>query len=382
MLAVFTLCYPLARRIPRVKTMQISRIVAPLLVAVSLAACSEGNSNNSATPTPGESRPALDLTFSAPPVELTNVTADFAANVAYGEAERNQFDIFIPDCEDPTPLVIFIHGGGFIDGDKSSAYENFSDDIHAFLQNCVAYATINYSLLEIPEDEADLPAAADQGGILTSLQDTARALQFMRYHYQSLNLDPENVALYGVSAGAGSSLWLGTHDDMAEPENGDPILRESTRIKAVGALHTQATYDLLDWEDILLPITEPFADVLGGTDLPTLAAAVGASNYLLTAFAVTSIEDLYSADMEEYRAEMDMLELMDSGDAPIYTENFEVSFDDLLNVLLHHALHALEIKERADEVGLASVAYSGDPTYPLEDPSGENLVSFLTRHIR
>ena len=362
--------------------MQFFRASAALLAALALAACGESSSNDSASPDPGQSRPALELTFSESPVELTNITADFAANVAYGEAERNRFDIFIPDCEDPTPLVIFIHGGGFTTGDKSSAYENFSDDIREFLQDCVAYATINYSLLEIPEDQAGLAAATERGGILASLQDTARALQFMRYHYQSLNLEPDNVALYGVSAGAGSSLWLGTHDDMADPDNDDPILHESTRVKAVGALHTQATYDLLDWEEILLPITEPFAEILGGTDLPTLAEAVGATNYLLAAFAVTSIEELYSAEMEEYRAEMDMLDLMDSGDAPVYTENFEVSFDDLLNVLLHHALHALEIKERADEVGLASVAYSSDPAWPLEDPSGENLVSFLTRHIR
>ena len=31
--------------------------------------------------------------------------------------------------------------------------------------------------------------------MLTSLQDTARALQFMRYHYRSLNIDPQRVVL-------------------------------------------------------------------------------------------------------------------------------------------------------------------------------------------
>lgn len=63
-------------------------------------------------------------------------------------------------------------------------------------------------------------------------------------------------------------------------------------------------------------------------------------------------------------------------------ENFATSFDDLLNVFLHHALHALAVKDRADQVGLESVAYSREPNYPLEDPSGEDLVSFLSRHIR
>ena len=77
-----------------------------------------------------------------------------------------------------------------------------------------------------------------------------------------------------------------------------------------------------------------------------------------------------------------MLELMDAGDAPIYVHNYVVSMDDLLNVFLHHGLHALAVKARADEVGLHSVAYSEDPDYYLEDPSGEGLVSFLTRHLR
>jgi hypothetical protein len=150
----------------------------------------------------------------------------------------------------------------------------------------------------------------------------------------------------------------------------------------VGLLATQATYDLLDWEAILLPITEPFAGVLGGTDLPTLAAAVGATNYLLTFLGITSVDQLESAKLAAYRANIDMLELMDSGDAPIYVQNFATSLDDLMNVFLHHALHALAVKARADEVGLESVAYSTDPSYPLADPSGEDLVSFLSRHIR
>ncbi|MDP6028623.1 MAG: hypothetical protein QF358_01760 [Arenicellales bacterium] len=40
------------------------------------------------------------------------------------------------------------------------------------------------------------------------------------------------------------------------------------------------------------------------------------------------------------------------------------------------------MKNRADEVGLHSVTYVEDPIFGLEDPSGEGLVSFLTRHIR
>ncbi len=361
--------------------MSFLRWTAPALLALATAACSDGNHNNGHGVS-AETRPALELVFSEAPIELPGITADFARDIRYGDAERNLFDIYLPDCEDPTPLVIYIHGGGFTGGDKSRPYEGNADDIRQFLQSCVAWAAINYSLLTVPDAGGDIEAAAAQGGVLTSLKDTARALQFMRYHFESLNLDVDNVALYGGSAGAGSSLWLGTHDDLADPDNEDPVLRESTRVKAVGALATQSTYDILDWEAILLPITEPFEAVLGGTDIPTVAAAVGATNYLLTFLGISSLDQLDDAALDEYRAEIDMLELMDSGDAPIFVHNYVVSMDDLLNVFLHHGLHGLAVKARADEVGLHSVAYSDDPEYFLADPSGEELASFLLRHIR
>lgn len=364
--------------------MILNRILVLATLALALSACSDSGSDTRYNANPEvESRPALDLSFSDAPIDLPNITADFAADVAYGDAERNVFDVFIPDCSDPTPLVIYIHGGAFTGGDKSAPYGRPEQvaQIQEFLSNCVAFATINYTLLELPEEGGDLEAAAAQGGFLTSLEDTARALQFFRYHYESLNIEPENVASYGASAGASASLWLGTKDDMADPENEDPVLRESTRLKAVGALHTQATLDVLDWEEILLPITEPFASILGGTDVPTLAAAVGATDLLLTLLGISSEDQLDSAELAEYLAGVDALELMDSGDAPIYTHNYETTTDDLLNMLLHHALHAIAVKDRADEVGLESVAYSDDPNFPLEDPSGESLTSFLMRHI-
>jgi para-nitrobenzyl esterase len=356
--------------------MQILRIVSATLLLSLATACSNGNGNNFEF----DSRPPLNLAFSELPAELSDTGADYAQDVPYGEGERNLFDIYLPDCDDPTGLVIFIHGGGFTNGNKSNG--NDPDLIRELLQSCVAYATISYFLLDVPSAAEGTDSIAGQGGVLTSLRDTARALQFMRYHFASLNLDPERVAAFGVSAGAGASLWLGTHDDMADPDSGDPVLRESTRLKAVGAIATQSTYDLLRWEDILLPLTERFAEVLGGTDIPTVAAAVGATNYLLTFLGVPQVADIYSAENADYRANVDMLGLMDAGDAPIFVHNFETPFADLLNVFLHHGLHALAVKARADEVGLHNVAYSDDPEFNFQDPSAEELSSFLLRHVR
>ena len=57
--------------------------------------------------------------------------------------------------------------------------------------------------------------------------------------------------VYGASAGAGTSLWIGFSDEMSDPLNSDPVLRESTRVSCVGAIATQATYDFFKWPEIL-----------------------------------------------------------------------------------------------------------------------------------
>ncbi len=359
--------------------MRFARLLLPLLLTLLLGACDNNhNSNKPRQPEP----PTLDFTTSDAPIDLPNITASYAADIQYGEDDIDRFDIYMPDCDGPTPLVIYIHGGGFTGGDKADANTYNAGDIREFLASCVAYASINYTLLTVPDTGGDLEIVAAQGGVLTPLTDIAHALQFIRYYHDSLNIDPQHVALYGHSAGAGASLWLGTHDDMADPESDDPVLRESTRVSAVGALATQSTYDVLDWETVLAPLIAPFADLLGGTDVPTIAGHIGAGNYLLTFLGISSLDQIDTQVVTDYRANIDMLEMMDSGDAPIFVENYTTSVKDLLNLLLHHALHAIAVKERADEVGLESVGYSLDPAFPLEDPSGEGLVSFLTRHIR
>ena len=74
-------------------------------------------------------------------------------------------------------------------------------------------------------------------------RDGARAVQFLRSKAKEWNIDKKRVACYGGSAGAGISMWIGFHDDLAEPDSQDPVERESTRIQAIGTIGGQSTYD-------------------------------------------------------------------------------------------------------------------------------------------
>ena len=91
--------------------------------------------------------PLIELEFSTSPIDLQGIDALFAADIAYDEHELTKFDIFIPNSSTPTGLVICIHGGGFVGGDKDWIYSQ-ALRIRELLNNNIAVATINYRLLK------------------------------------------------------------------------------------------------------------------------------------------------------------------------------------------------------------------------------------------
>jgi acetyl esterase/lipase len=64
------------------------------------------------------------------------------ANMSYGKHERNVMDFWQAKSDRPTPVVICIHGGSWIGGDKSGYYGR----VKTFLDAGISMATINYRL--------------------------------------------------------------------------------------------------------------------------------------------------------------------------------------------------------------------------------------------
>ena len=98
------------------------------------------------------------------------------------------------------------------------------------LKSGISVVAITYRL----SDEAKAPA---------QFLDSARAIQFIRSKAKEWNLDPSRIAATGGSAGAGISLWLGFHDDLADPKSEDPVLRQSTRLTCMAVTNGQTSYD-------------------------------------------------------------------------------------------------------------------------------------------
>jgi len=115
---------------------------------------------------------------------------------------------------------------------------------------------------------AYLLATADgdptRGSSTAVLRDCARAIQFIRYRAAQLGVDGARIGVWGPSAGGGCSTWIGTTDDLAAPNHVDPVLRQSTRVRAVGHLVGQSTYDWTRWPELLRMDDAFIRDQVGG----------------------------------------------------------------------------------------------------------------------
>src|SRR5262245_8665536 len=164
------------------------------------------------------------------PVPTIKPTAE---NVSYGPHERNVLDFWQAKSDKPTPLVFCIHGGGWRGGDKSSYF----GAVKTYLDNGISVVTVNYRLIGQAGAEKTTPP------VKAPLEDAARALQFVRSKAKDWNIDKKKIGATGGSAGGCSSLWLAFHDDMADPKNADPVLRESTRLYCAAVNGAQVTLD-------------------------------------------------------------------------------------------------------------------------------------------
>lgn len=152
--------------------------------------------------------------------------------VAYGPHYSQVFDFWKAESPRPTPVVIYIHGGGWGQGTRRDV-----GGLEDYLKAGISVVAVDYRFIAQANAEGLVPPV--RGPML----DTARALQFVRTKAVEWGLRTDRIGLTGGSAGACSSLWLAFHKDLADPASADPVARESTRPYCAAVSVPQTTLD-------------------------------------------------------------------------------------------------------------------------------------------
>ena len=141
-------------------------------------------------------------------------------DLAYAKVSPAQkLDLYLPAGSGPFPLVLMVHGGAFMFGDKADPISQAGTD--PLLAHGFAVANLNYRL----SGEARAPA---------QIQDVKTAVRWLRAHADEYDLIPDKFAAWGASAGANLAALLGTAIDIPALEGaglGNPD--QSCRVQAV-----------------------------------------------------------------------------------------------------------------------------------------------------
>lgn len=269
-------------------------------------------------------------------------------DVRYGPHERHLLDLYLAESEEPTPLVIMIHGGGFIGGDKEKIY-----GVRAYLDDGLSVASVQYRLAP----EHPHPAA---------FHDAARAVQFLRHNAARYNLDGARFATIGASAGGGLSLWLALHDDLAEPDADDPIDRQSTRVSCAVGIGAQASYDPRFWvaHGMGAGLQEPALSLMYGLKPGTVFDQPFDDERLITIAEECAPITHVSPD------DPPLLLLYDVPDKPINDET-------PLWAIVHHPRHGRLLQEKLEPMGVEHRIYF----YKDFDDAGAETLAFLKHHL-
>ncbi len=156
-----------------------------------------------------------DLIF---PSATTTAGIVFGSNTGIsGSVDTLRLDLYVPtgDTMQSRPLIVFIHGGSLISGDRGGMATFCSD---AARRGYVA-ATIDYRLgIESPKGVTTILEE-----LLRGVQDTKAAVRFLRSKAAEYSIDTSHIYLYGSSAGSMVAVHYAYWDQDEIPPDVDQV---------------------------------------------------------------------------------------------------------------------------------------------------------------
>jgi acetyl esterase/lipase len=165
------------------------------------------------------------------------------------DGEPLKFDAYLQSGKGPHPAVVYVHGGGFVTGDKRPCPNHFRGP---FFDNGYSVFSVNYRLAP----RHPFPAATD---------DVAAAVKYIKRHATALKVDPKRIVLTGESAGGLISALTGA------------LLQDEDRVAAVIPLFGETDLVLRVSEDPCAMDGHVSPRPAGGCISPGLGAFLGFS---------------------------------------------------------------------------------------------------------
>jgi acetyl esterase/lipase len=263
-------------------------------------------------------------------------------------SDAQKLDLYLPTTGNgPFPVVVMIHGGGFMFGDKSDG--TGLTGVDQLLAAGYAVASINYRL----SNEATYPA---------QIFDAKAAVRFLRANAAKYKLNPDKFGAWGASAGGNLVSLLGTTCGVAELEGGE--LGNADQSSCVQAV--------VDWFGPIdfLKMDEQFA----GTSCEQNHGAASSPESKLVGAAIQTVPDLV--------ATTNPMNYIDATDAPSFIENgtADCNIPPVQNKNFADALSAAIGKDNVTYISLDGATHGGS-----QFETEENLklvIAFLEKNLK
>jgi acetyl esterase/lipase len=271
------------------------------------------------------------------------------ADLAYANLSAAQkLDLYIPTMgSGPFPVVIMVHGGGFMMGDKADGAG--LSGVDQLLAAGYVVASINYRL----SSEATYPA---------QIFDAKAAVRFLRANAAQYNLNPDKFGAWGASAGGNIVSLLGTTCGVAELEGAElGNAEQSSCVQAV-----------VDWFGPIdfLAMDEQFA----GTSCPQTHDAADSPESKLVGAAIQTVPDIVKTT--------NPMNYITADDASFFIENgtADCNIPPIQNKNLADALSAVIGTDKVTYVSLEGAGHGGS-----QFGTDENLalvIGFLDQYLK
>lgn len=200
-------------------------------------------------------------------------------SVKYGDEHREELDIIFKDDGTKKPILIYIHGGGFISGVRK---------MRKYI--CAEYARAGYKVFNLDYELAPCKQFPYQ------IYQLAKAFEYITKNADEYNVDLTNIVIAGESAGAYYACYLTallTNQELQQ-QLGIKVNLDSINIKATVLMN--GCYSAKGMCKLTFPNMPTFIESFFGADIPTIEsknddeiALLSATNFIIPAFPKTVV---------------------------------------------------------------------------------------------